>query len=380
MVKDESNAATDSAKVETYARYFKASVDMIEYCTAVNDLPFKKGTTIGSALGYNLHDTLKPYFNIAYAVADLSTDINRRNYSAAINHAVYVYNQVVAKKHTQFKSDVNSLNKIPNDTTKFVELKKFAPSVFTNSSLTATSGLTDSINTAKDALAKLSIAANAKDSPTTTLSHLINYGAFMASVVTAKNSNEVEAAIETAALPVGSSRIKRVSAFNVSLNAYTGLFVGHEWIKGVEDKKAINIMGVTAPIGIAVSWRVPYKRSMTVSKNKSQGNSISIFASFIDIGAVTTYRFSNTDPADSVSKLPTIELKDIIAPGLFISWGLKGLPISLNAGYQSGPLLRHVSSDVNEIVNNHYQRVILSANIDIPLMNLYNRKYKREKQ
>jgi len=34
MIKDESSASTDSAKVEKYAKYFKSSVDMIEYCTS----------------------------------------------------------------------------------------------------------------------------------------------------------------------------------------------------------------------------------------------------------------------------------------------------------------------------------------------------------
>jgi len=43
----------------------------------------------------------------------------------------------------------------------------------------------------------------------------------MAVLLLQKNSDDVEAAIEAAALPVGSSRIKRASAFNVSLNAYT---------------------------------------------------------------------------------------------------------------------------------------------------------------
>jgi len=378
MIKeDEIPTSTDSAKVEKYAKYFRSSVGIIEYCTTVGRLPLPGKTTIGKELKIGLDTTLKPYFNIAYAVTDLATDINRRNYSAVINHAVYIYDEIVAKKPAQNASNIQRLNNMEDNIAKVQALEKFNATIIPALQAKESVAFSEDkkIEIAKDTLNKLAAqAASLKDSSQSTLSHLINYGAFMASVATAKNSDDVEAAIEAAALPVGSSRIKRASAFNVALNAYVGLFTGHEWIKGVDDKQVFNIAGVSAPIGIAVSWRLPYTRSLDKIKDKTQGNSISIFASLIDIGAVTSYRFSDMD---SVAKLPTIELKDIIAPGLFVSWGIKGLPISLNAGYQLGPLLRDVGSEVNKTVDNYYHRVIISANVDIPLLNLYNRKYKR---
>ncbi len=77
----------------------------------------------------------------------------------------------------------------------------------------------------------------------------------MATIVQAKNTDDVEKAIEAFALPTGSARIKRESPFNVSLNAYCGLFIGHEKIKGVEEDKPNkwNSYGVSAPIGISIN-------------------------------------------------------------------------------------------------------------------------------
>lgn len=206
---------------------------------------------------------------------------------------------------------------------------------------------------------------------------LLKYGSLMANIASAKNSDEVKSAIEAIAMPVGSSRVKRLSSFNVSLNAYVGLALGHEWIGGAENNDIINTTAVTAPVGIAVSWgnlRAPFtlhsQKSGTKNDPKFRGHSFSLFVSLIDLGAVTAYRFGGDT---SVSKLPEIKLKNILAPGVFVSWGIKKTPLSLNAGYQMGPMLREVSATIHTLANNYYQRLILSVTVDIPLLNLHTK-------
>src|SRR6185295_18459654 len=44
---------------------------------------------------------------------------------------------------------------------------------------------------------------------------ILKYGSLIAAIAEAKNSEEVTDAIESAALPVGSARIKKVSAWNI---------------------------------------------------------------------------------------------------------------------------------------------------------------------
>ncbi len=206
---------------------------------------------------------------------------------------------------------------------------------------------------------------------------LLKYGSFIANVSSAKNPEDVQAAIEAIAAPVGSSRVKRLSTFNVSLNAYTGLAFGKEWINGLVNHKIANTSSVTAPVGIAFSWgdlRGPFtchtKAKGTNNDPKFRGHSFSAFISLIDIGAVTALRFG--DSAQTASRLPEITLQNILAPGVFVSWGIKKLPISLSGGYQYGPLFRDLGV-VNPLGNNFYQRFILSVNVDIPLLNLYTK-------
>jgi hypothetical protein len=192
---------------------------------------------------------------------------------------------------------------------------------------------------------------------------LAKYGSFMANVATAKTADEVAKAIEIAALPVGFSRVKRETIFNVAVNAYVGPFIGYERIRGVDSSGKVNSYGITAPIGVSLS-----KGYSVLFFNSNHRSSSSIFFSLFDIGAITAFRFTN----DSTEKVPTIQLKDIISPGIYFSHGFGRTPISLNIGYQAGPVLRRVRLDENEY-SKAYSRISISLVVDIPVFNLYSR-------
>ncbi|MEO5593664.1 MAG: hypothetical protein ABIR15_09400, partial [Chitinophagaceae bacterium] len=186
---------------------------------------------------------------------------------------------------------------------------------------------------------------------------LLKYGSFIASVSQAQNSDDVEKAIEAVALPTGSARIKRETSFNVALNAYCGLFIGHEKITGVTDNHAFNAYGLTAPIGISAS------------RGTKKGWSHSIFLSLIDLGAVAAFRFTD----NTTEQVPTIQLKNIFSPGLFYSLGIAKTPLSVNIGAQVGPNLRKVTKDTNDYSGKTYIRYSVSVCVDLPLLNLYTR-------
>lgn len=201
---------------------------------------------------------------------------------------------------------------------------------------------------------------------------ILKYGSFMAAVAQAETSEEVENAIEAAALPSGSSRIKRETPFNVSLNAYAGLFTGNEKIKGIKTTGSkFNSFGVAAPIGIAISRGHSIFFVGTGSngwKTNKRSWSTSLLLSVIDLGALAAFRFSN----DSTESVPKIQLKDIVSPGIFISIGIPKSPLSVTIGYQIGPLLREVSQKQNTY-SQHYSRISISLCVDIPLLNFYTR-------
>lgn len=293
MINEYEKPASDSIKVEQYAKYFKASEGLIEYCIQIGKLPIIKDLVDLQ----NLEIKTKIYFDIANEATDLVLAINRKNYSEIGNHVIVIYNKIV-------------------------------------------------VGPAADPTAKNVVAA------------LVKYGAFMSNLINAKNSDEVASAIESVALPVGSSRIKRETPFNVSLNAYAGFFSGHEFINGIKDKHVFNSYGVTAPIGVAISW------------GGKKGWSSSLFVSLLDIGAVAAYRINN----DSVASVPTIQLKDIFSPGVFLSIGIPKTPISFNIGAQVGPNLRKVKDAKNDYSNKTYTRLSTSICVDIPILNLYTKQ------
>jgi hypothetical protein len=250
------------------------------------------------------------YITAARAGGNIALDINRKNYSAAIINTYHLYSFVFEKNGTN------------ND-----KVKKF----------------------------------------------LLKYGSFMASLCQAQNSDDVEKAIEAVALPTGSSRVKRETVFNVALNGYAGLFIGHESISGIKDCRVFNTYGVTAPIGISISRGHSFFFINTGEdgwkKNKC-GWSTSLFISIIDLGAVAAFRFKD----DTTAQVPTIQLKNIFSPGAFISLGIPKCPISLNLGAQVGPNLRKIDKNSATLAsgdndNKIYVRYSFSVLVDIPILN-----------
>jgi hypothetical protein len=357
QIKNYSKHASDSLKFEQYASYFNGTIDLLQYMAEVGKLPYVN-------LPY-LADSLKDYFDVAHSTSDLVLDINRRNYGSAITNTVHIYEIILNKyfitdnenkEAEKMISDIAGAGVVTNarasrdlgssitnlSPAKLKQMKPYADKVYYHNQLAG-------IFFSKETIKKI-----------------FKYGTLMASIVQAKNSDDVAAAIEAAALPSGSSRIKRETPFNVSLNAYAGLFTGHETISGVKDNKVFNTYGVTAPIGVALSWGVSHW-------------SLSAFFSFVDIGTVAAFRFQN----DTIDQVPTIQLKDIVSPGAFLSIGIPKSPLSVNLGAQMGPNLRNVyTKDVNtgEYVNSYqnsvYWRFSASLLVDIPLLNFYTKSKK----
>jgi hypothetical protein len=307
-------------------------LDIIQFATNVYQLP--------GLIKLKPSADFDKYTAIARTGGNIALDINRKNYSSAIINCYTLY-------EFAFGGNDQELNSILKDPGRSKEEKDHAATMVSDRK---------SIN---------EIIENFKKG-------LLKYGSFIASVSQAQNSDDVEKAIEAAALPSGSSRIKRETPFNVSLNAYTGLFLGHETIVGMGNTQFINNYGVTAPIGVAVSTG---GHSFLFLCPGNEGHwSYSLFISLIDLGAVASFRLRNTD---SISQIPTIHLMDIFSPGVFLSVGVPKCPLSVNLGAQVGPNLRNVyATDENGNIVNKYQdsvywRFSVSLVVDIPVFNFY---------
>jgi hypothetical protein len=215
------------------------------------------------------------------------------------------------------------------------------------------------------------------------------YGIFMGNVAQAENSQQVKEALDAAALPVGSYRIKRNAFVDISFNAYPGVSLGVEFRKdipaGIEIDKRKWVAAFSAPVGIAFSLgSVRTKKNLPASAASDtryfrkwkegqelrgkylSGSSHSLFVSIIDVGAITAFRLGD----DNTEALPEFTWQNILAPGAFYVFGLKNTPLSLGAGVQYGPQLRKID-DTNATLDKSLLTVKAFIAVDIAIFNFY---------
>ncbi|MEL6851178.1 MAG: hypothetical protein AAFP92_21845, partial [Bacteroidota bacterium] len=210
------------------------------------------------------------------------------------------------------------------------------------------------------------------------------YGSFILDILTAKTSEDIKGVLYRYAVPAGSYRQKRESAFTLELGAFPGLFAAREWLPYETDIPAAWVTGVTAPIGFTLSWagrkgsdlsdQQAYDHTYKKKKVRSRrlnGWSYSIFLPVIDISAPFSYRWTN----GNAQGLPeNISWEQVLAPGAFVVLGIKKLPISLSAGGQYVPRLRAITpAGGNEVVNADAFRFGINATVDIPIFSFYRK-------
>ena len=186
------------------------------------------------------------------------------------------------------------------------------------------------------------------------ISGLATYGTFIANIADAGTPEEVQAAIEAAALPAGSSSFKKNYRNNVALNAYLGVNAGN-WPKNESSSVTWNgDFRLTAPIGIA--W-TPF--------SFGKKGSISVFGSVLDVGAIVDYQLKTTDSTQEIDQ--KIYLANIFSPGGYIVYGMPwNVPISIGFGGQYGPGLIKMGDN---LWNPGWRWNFFLA-IDIPVFNL----------
>jgi len=310
---------TQKDKKPTYNDYFKfynATLDTLEYSLEFFEyfLDKVKPTNIkheeyskGKIVAIS---EVKKYLGVARAVGDIYLDIKNKNFSSVIFNVIKIFDNVILPAFEK-----EGFNKIR--------------------------------------------------------AGLLKYGSFLATVAKAQNSDEVKEAIAAVVLPAGSSSIKRNSSFNISLNAYVGASAFKDGkFEESEESNGKEFLGfnkarVWAPIGIAFS-----AGKINIPCIKEVVKSFSLFASIIDIGAVTAFRFTD----ENAEEIPKFTLKNIISPGLHVILGIKNLPISFGVGYQRLPQLEKIEIiNENEIITtinteNRWKWNFFIA-VDIPLLN-----------
>ncbi|MES2775415.1 MAG: hypothetical protein V4722_14670 [Bacteroidota bacterium] len=201
-------------------------------------------------------------------------------------------------------------------------------------------------------------------------------------IISTTNSEALSKVIESYALPPGSYKVKRRSAFNIDLNAYFGIYAGVEWAQNGNGKYTWNnsgtVFGLSAPIGVSFSWaglvspQTTGVGEITLTRKghklkRFKGTSHTFSLGIIDIGAVVSYRISNSADKPLPEKL---KWGQVLSPAINYRYGLKGTPLCLGLGLQYAPLLR----SVNGSPYSNTIRLSASLMMDLPMFNLYRRQ------
>jgi hypothetical protein len=185
-----------------------------------------------------------------------------------------------------------------------------------------------------------------------------------------KTAEGVKKALESAAAPVGTWRLKRRSHM-ISLGALVGVNGGFELpVRPSQAEKTLTF-GVFASVGIDFSWRC-----MATDKCPS---TLGVFLSVIDIGAVLSYHHSlEDDPTIDTEKTPKISWAQVFSPGLYLRWGACMTPLVVGAGVSLAPRLLSVKKTETGDVNTEQRtertvlRFLAFLAVDIPVLELWS--------
>ena len=184
------------------------------------------------------------------------------------------------------------------------------------------------------------------------LNNLATFGVFMANMVEAESDSVAMEILNAAALPVGSSTLRKNSEFSVNLTSYLG---------GADDLNSKSV-ALYAPVGVDFGWGF------------GKGGSLSVNASILDVGAIVDYRLAN----DSSAIESKITLGNILSPGASLVYGFPySIPIAAGVGAQYGPGLTSIAEDNTAVINSPGWKFRFFVAVDMPLFNFYNKPRKK---
>jgi hypothetical protein len=181
---------------------------------------------------------------------------------------------------------------------------------------------------------------------------------FLSQLATIESADDMEALLNSYALPIGSSSIKRHSSFNISVNSYVGLTGGWERAYGTEKNQTKGNIGLSAPIGISATFRNGY---------------LTPFVSLIDLGSVVNQRLNNDTTSYS-----NLKFEHFFTPGLGLFVNFPKLPISAGVHFNYIPNLRTIKYESGNATitesNRSVTRINFSILVDIPFFTLFNKE------
>ncbi len=171
------------------------------------------------------------------------------------------------------------------------------------------------------------------------------YLPLITALTTAQKPEDVTAALEKYAAPLGSWRDKQTGRRSVTLNAFAGGTLG-----------ATRSTGGGGQAG-RLALFVPLGFDFTFNRN------FGLFFSVVDLGNLAEIRFHQDN---SSTEIPDVHLKEVISPGLWLRYSIRDTPLALGLG---GSLRRQIGS-TQATTDTVWQFGAFVA-VDVPIFTLF---------
>ncbi len=190
--------------------------------------------------------------------------------------------------------------------------------------------------------------------------------ALASSLSEAQDTDQMRRAFEAAASPVGGWQAKRQGIAGLGIAAYPGIGGSWEWLE-THSGDPMNIGSRTRALGLALPVGVELQTGWPRQCWIACG--FGLFVPFLDLGTALSYRLGG---ADEVNSEPNPSLRQIFAPGVFLTFSLTDtFPLSLLGGIQWVPGMREVElpsgPDPRSVT-----RFSISAGLDVNLFTLWS--------
>jgi hypothetical protein len=162
------------------------------------------------------------------------------------------------------------------------------------------------------------------------LKGLQKYGITLAQIAEADKAEDVTTILENAAAPVGSWREYRRRKWPGFISAILGIAGGFEWAKEEVDG---GFAAAALPIGVETGRHI------------GKDFTFNVFFSLIDLGALTNVRLDEASSGEmGTTGTPQAKAElgfaSVIAPGIFLEFGISNSPFVIGGGVQLAPAAR----------------------------------------
>ena len=193
----------------------------------------------------------------------------------------------------------------------------------------------------------------------------MRFAAIIAQFATIRTAADMKNLLQSIALPVGSTSIKRKTRWNIAFNAYVGAAAGQEQVKQNGLKQNKTSIGLSAPLGVAVSHQ--YSKPVINRKAKLIPSG-TLYLSFLDIGNLVNVRLKS-----DTTSIGNVRFSHFISLGAGYFFNFRNSPFSAGVSWSYVPGYRDAFIGNKWVYKADAVRIRFSLLVDIPLFNLYTK-------